>query len=684
MPGPRSFRSATHSSRVGGGGPPSPTLSATTRASIDFPSRPAILVTRADLRASLTAFEGLLSAAKGYTNVMLTMAQASAELGSALEACARVKGAHESGASMHAASALHFLMSNYQQVMADSLWKDFSIPLLSHYDTYRAAVAERQVAHEQAVAEKSKQLKETEARNMRTGRRKERDLSSFRRALAELQAQVDSLDELKAQYYHEVIESEEEVWEFILSKVSLMVRSQLEVAERVASKGQSDPILEPMLASIPDPFDQYGPPKQDDQIFSILPPTSLLSSSAVLPSQHQAQQSHHSQQGSYGSGGTPVSAQHLQQLQQQQLGYGITPSGSSSSNYGGGDPNGAQYPIDRMSSPAYNVGGGGGGGQHQHGLQQYSHLQQSGASSSPGHQYLNRLQQQQQNGSLDPNTATVGSLLGLHSSSGPSGGSAGPSTSMTANTSTSSSSSSSQGRLFQDDGAEEEQDALMSPLSMHSGGGGGGGAGRLKKALSIINEDVHAPSTLGLGSGAAAAQGYAYDSIGSASGSQRRRTGDVPVLREGATTPTRTGSGRRKPLSSMGAVDSAAPLSSSASAAASANSSTPKAKAKELAQPEKHHDDTIASGNGGPESHDGNDDQGQGEEGAEEEEEEDEYDEDARVAGSANNSQGRGPTVLDADGTVIVKADGKKAGEVVPADGKHADDVRKENEEDDD
>ncbi|KAK0518099.1 hypothetical protein OC835_007953, partial [Tilletia horrida] len=77
---------------------------------------------------------------------------------------------------------------------------------------------------------------------MRTGRRKERNLSSLPRVLAELQTQVDSLDELKAQYYHEVIESEEEVWESILSKVSLMVRSQLEVSERIASKGSSDPV----------------------------------------------------------------------------------------------------------------------------------------------------------------------------------------------------------------------------------------------------------------------------------------------------------------------------------------------------------------------------------------------------------------------------------------------------------
>ncbi|KAN0064157.1 hypothetical protein ACQY0O_003324 [Thecaphora frezii] len=275
MPGPRSVRSAQHAN-----GPPSPTLSATTRASLDFPSRPGLLITRADLRNSLNAYEKLLTSAKAYTNAMLAMAKASSDLACALEECARVKGAHESGPSLQAAGGLHFLKSNYEQVLCDTFWKDFSIPLLSHYDTYRAACNDRQMAHDKAINEKSKQLKEAEARNMRTGRRRERDLNQFRRALQELQAHVDELDEIKAQYYHEVLESEEEVWEFITSKVALVVRSQIEISERISSKGLSDPILEPMLSAIPDPFGSYGPPKQEDQIFSILPPTSLLSSAS--------------------------------------------------------------------------------------------------------------------------------------------------------------------------------------------------------------------------------------------------------------------------------------------------------------------------------------------------------------------------------------------------------------------
>lgn len=49
-----------------------------------------------------------------------------------------------------------------------------------------------------------------------------------------------------------------------------------------------DPIIEPMLQSVPDPFDSYGPPQSEDQIFSILAPLSIManaqSSSTSSPS----------------------------------------------------------------------------------------------------------------------------------------------------------------------------------------------------------------------------------------------------------------------------------------------------------------------------------------------------------------------------------------------------------------
>ena len=82
---------------------------------------------------------------------------------------------------------------------------------------------------------------------------------------------MDELDALKLAYHEEVLEGEDEVWDTVLGKVAFIVRSQLDFYDKIASKA-SDPVLEPLVVSIPDPFDSYGPPKEDGQIFSVLAP----------------------------------------------------------------------------------------------------------------------------------------------------------------------------------------------------------------------------------------------------------------------------------------------------------------------------------------------------------------------------------------------------------------------------
>jgi len=42
---------------------------------------------------------------------------------------------------------------------------------------------------------------------------------------------------------------------------------------------RSDPVIDQMLQAVPDPFDSYGPPQAEDQIFSILAPLSIMSAS---------------------------------------------------------------------------------------------------------------------------------------------------------------------------------------------------------------------------------------------------------------------------------------------------------------------------------------------------------------------------------------------------------------------
>lgn len=62
------------------------------------------------------------------------------------------------------------------------------------------------------------------------------DLRSFRQALSTLQAELDDLDRLKVAHYQQVLDHEQEVWDVASGKVCLVVRSSLEVFDKITSK----------------------------------------------------------------------------------------------------------------------------------------------------------------------------------------------------------------------------------------------------------------------------------------------------------------------------------------------------------------------------------------------------------------------------------------------------------------
>ncbi|KAK7695639.1 hypothetical protein QCA50_000275 [Cerrena zonata] len=276
MPPARSLRAlALSPKRASSPGPPSPTFSEATNASaMDFgPNGPEKIITKANLKASIQAYEDLLSKCAGYRAALLTMSQATAGFADALSTAASLKGPnYEAGTRMQAASGLHHLMGNHWHLMAETLNMQFEKPLRQHLEDYKTIVTERSNAYERVLREKSNLIRQTEMGNLR---KKNRNLQSFREALQVLQQQVEDLDELKVSHYQEIVEHEEEVWDVVQGKVCLAVRSTLDVFDRFTSKA-SDPVIEPMLQSVPDPFDTYGPPPAEDKIFSILPPLSVM------------------------------------------------------------------------------------------------------------------------------------------------------------------------------------------------------------------------------------------------------------------------------------------------------------------------------------------------------------------------------------------------------------------------
>ncbi|KAH6914834.1 hypothetical protein BKA70DRAFT_1557200 [Coprinopsis sp. MPI-PUGE-AT-0042] len=244
-------------------------------------------------------FFQLVENCANYRSALLAMSNATAAFADSMQSCSGLKGpSYEAGTRLQAASGMHHLMGNLWQVLSDTLEKSFEQPLRQHLDAYKTVVHDRSQAYELTLKEKSRIIHETESRNLN---RKQRNLQSFRETLGVLQGQVDELDELKAAHYQEIVDHEEEVWDEVQSKVCLAVRSTMDMFDRVTAKA-SDPIIEPMLQTAPDPFDSYGPPQPSDQIFSILTPLSLSSTfpspsaSPIIGTPHSEGRGHYFEQ----------------------------------------------------------------------------------------------------------------------------------------------------------------------------------------------------------------------------------------------------------------------------------------------------------------------------------------------------------------------------------------------------
>lgn len=103
---------------------------------------------------------------------------------------------------------------------------------------------------------------------------------------------------------HETLENETETWGMIEGKVAHLLRSTLDLSDRLASKATSDPTLERLLAEHPDPFDSYRPETEEPRdLFSVLPP--LMQFGLNKPSSKKGSVIDH-ENGSSGGGATPT------------------------------------------------------------------------------------------------------------------------------------------------------------------------------------------------------------------------------------------------------------------------------------------------------------------------------------------------------------------------------------------
>lgn len=232
---------------------------------------PALITTR-EISDTLTCYSNVLDAAAAYRDAIMQASTAAAQFGAALEECSRCKGAGKSSDGLLAAGGLHYMVSNHEQILANSIESSFEKPVKQQLDVLKTTADKNEQQFKTQLKEKTKQLRTQEKLNQKLARKRMRNLSEYRTSLQELTYQVDEIDRLKYDYFQSAYELVQNTSTKILGHASSVVRAQVEIYEGIARKGWSGGGLDDLIANCPDPFADQHEEEEEEEEFNVHEP----------------------------------------------------------------------------------------------------------------------------------------------------------------------------------------------------------------------------------------------------------------------------------------------------------------------------------------------------------------------------------------------------------------------------
>lgn len=180
--------------------------------------------------------------------------------------------------SLLAASGLHHLIANHQQILSETVYRSFEVPLLHELDGWRRRMEEEDVTYQREVKERSKEIRRMEKEGLRLHRQRKRDVAKFRGHLVDLTTKLDSLTSLHGAHSRTLLRDSQETSMKIVEASSSLVRAEVDIFEGLARKGWSGGGLDELLDKGVDLFANEPEAGQNDgsKLFSILPQKSIL------------------------------------------------------------------------------------------------------------------------------------------------------------------------------------------------------------------------------------------------------------------------------------------------------------------------------------------------------------------------------------------------------------------------
>ncbi|KAI1772758.1 hypothetical protein F4818DRAFT_425465 [Hypoxylon cercidicola] len=280
------------------------------------PPRPAhAVLTKTDLEQSQVAYSDLLATAKSYRIALASLSTAASAFGSALEACARLKESRADalgppgGTSLTnsfttkgsctadlllSASGVHHLIANHQQILSETVYRSFEVPLLHELDQWRRSIEDEDETYKREVAVRSREIRRLEKEGLKLHRQRRRDVAKFREHLVTLTGKLDGLTTLHADHARTMLRDSQETSTKILDASCSLVRAEVDIFEGLARKGWTGGGLDELLEKGQDLFaseenipaaatatsignaDAGAAADGAAKLFSILPPKSIL------------------------------------------------------------------------------------------------------------------------------------------------------------------------------------------------------------------------------------------------------------------------------------------------------------------------------------------------------------------------------------------------------------------------
>lgn len=217
------------------------------------------IVTYKDFEVFVSTYQEMLDKADKFQKALMIVSNAANEFGQALENTIdmnpKVNNAKKVSDGLINAGSLQYIVGSNHQILSRLLTTNFIEPLQHELNNLKDDYKSNHDYHQREVKNKSKILRAKELENLSLSKLRTRNLTVYKNNLINLTNQLDEIDRLKYDYYHEVnimIESFNE--NQLLIKTGSIIRAELELFEGIARKGWSGGGLDRLLEISPDLF----------------------------------------------------------------------------------------------------------------------------------------------------------------------------------------------------------------------------------------------------------------------------------------------------------------------------------------------------------------------------------------------------------------------------------------------